>query len=74
MAVKVLSIPGATPPDMSSAEQEIHNKAYAVKACSQVVRVFGHCTKDQQVCLVVLPHEDSPVTLVEGKPSFMCQL
>ena len=67
VASKVLSAPGATPADMSSAEQEIHNKAYAVTACSQVVRVFASCTKDEQVCLAMLPHEDSLATLVGGE-------
>ena len=74
MAVKVLSAPGATAAEVSSAQQEMRSKAYAAQACSQVVKVFGHCTKDQQVCLVVLPHEDTLVTLLEGKPSFICQL
>ena len=67
VAVKVLSAHNATPAQISSAEQEINNKAYAAQACSQVVRVFAHCTKDQQICLVMLPHADSLVTLVEGK-------
>ena len=65
----------ATPAEVLSAEQEIKSKAYAAQARSQGlgVKVFAHCTKDQQVCLVMLPHEDSLVTLVEGKLTLMCQ-
>ena len=67
MAVKVMSAHGARPADASSAEQEIKSKAYAAQACSQVVRVFAHCIKHQQLCLVMLPCEQSLVTLVEGE-------
>lgn len=71
MSVKVLSAQDATPAEVFSAEQEIKSKAYAAQARSQVlgVKVFAHCTKDQQVCLVMLSHEDSLVTLVERKPT-----
>ena len=69
MSVKVLSAQDATPAEVFSAGQEIMSKAYAAQAHSQGlgVKVFAHCTKDQQVCLVMLPHEDSLVTLVESK-------
>ena len=67
VAVKVLSAHDATAGEASTAEQEIKNKACAAQACSRVVRVFGHCTKDQQVRLVMLPPEESLVTLIEGK-------
>ena len=74
VAVKVLSAHGATPADMSSAKEEINNKAYAAKACSQVVRVFAHCIKDQQGCLAMLPHQDSLAILVRGKLRTRTQL
>ena len=70
VTVKVLSAHDATAEAASSAEQEIQNKARAAQACSKVVGVFGHCTKDQHVCLVVLPYEDLLVTLVEGKLAY----
>ena len=67
MAVKVLSVHGAIPAETSSANQEINNKAYAAQVCPQVVSVFGHCTKDQELCLVMLPHEGSLMAAVEGE-------
>ena len=69
--VKILSAHDATPAEVSNAEQEIKSKASAAKACSQIVRVFAHCTKDQQVCLVMLPREDSLVTMVEGQLTYI---
>ena len=46
VAVKILSAHDSTPAEVASAEQEIKSKAYAAKACSQVVRVF--CTLHQR--------------------------
>ena len=67
VAVTVLSARDVMPAEAPSAEQQVEIKAYAAQARSQIVRVFAHCTKDQQACLVMLPHKDSMVTLVEGK-------
>ena len=64
-----MSAHGATPAEVLSAEQEINNKAYAAKARAQVVRIFGHCTKDQHVCLVMPSNEKFLVTVVEGEPT-----
>ena len=79
VAVKALSAHDATLAEASTAEQELNSRAYAAQACSQVVRVFAHCTKDRQKCLVTLPHRESLVTKVEGKlthslPNFVCLL
>lgn len=67
VAVKVLSGHHTTPAETPNADQEINQEAYAAQACPQVVRVIGHCTKDQQVCLVMLRHEGSQAALVKGE-------
>lgn len=63
----MLSAHGATPAQVLSAEREISRRACAAQAYPQVVRVLAHCTKGDEVCLVVLPHEVSLVTLVQGE-------
>jgi len=63
VAVKVLSVQGANPAQLSRAEKEIQDNAHAARACPQVVRVLGHCVKDDQLCLVMLKYSGSLLTL-----------
>ena len=56
----------ASAAQLRQAEQESDNVSHAARAYPLVVRVLGHCIKDQQLCLVMPRYEGSLLNLVQG--------